>query len=254
MPRRRINPALAAAALACAAAWCADPILRIPPVTTTVDVQGQPVRVTVAGDLFASGAPGGEELIDLHLRADLADFQQKLTPILAAQLNQANRCGERLTVLNATLAPAEPAALLMLTAHVEKWGCAKAFGKEIVKRLVGGDGKIGVRLTPQVENGAGVKLNAEVTSIDADGSLGEMLRSGPFADSMREKIRQTVVKAVERSTDFKTMLPAAAQQLVSIHEVRFGDGGEGRLALTVTSQARVPEREARELLEKLRAR
>lgn len=247
-------PALGAAALACAAIWCAEPVFRIPPVSATVDIQGQPVHVTVAGDVFASGVTGGQQTVAIELRAGLEDFQQKLTPILAAQLNQSNRCGERLNVLSATLAPAEPAAMLTLKAHVEKWGCAKAFGKEMVKRLAGGDGTVAVRLTPQVENGIAVKLNAEVTSIDAGGSLGELLRSGPFADTLREKIRATVVKAVERSTDFKTMLPAAAQDFVSLREVRFGDAGAGKLTLRVASEARVPEPKARELLEKLRAR
>jgi hypothetical protein len=248
-PIRSIPPA----AILCAAAWCAEPVFRIPPATTTVNIEGQAMRVTVSGSVFASAADDGRQAIRVDLDTDLADFQRHLTPILAAQLNQSNRCGERLAVLDARLVPSAPSGLLTLTAHVEKWACAKAFGKEIVKKLVSGDGAIGVRLTPQVENGAGVKLAAEVTSIAADGSLGELLRSGAFADAIREKIRATVVSAIQKSTDFKTVVPAPLQGIVSIQGAQFADGGAARLALAISSEAQIPVRQARELLERLHA-
>jgi len=240
---RRFSVSLAALA----AAWCAEPVLRIPPVSTTVNIEGQPVQLSVSGSVFTAAADDGRETIRVELNADLADFQRNLTAILGAQLNQSNRCGERLTVLNAKLLPVAPAAALTLTAHVEKWVCAKAFGKEIVKRLVGGDGTIGVHLTPRVEDGA-VKLAAEVTTIEADGSLGELLRS----DAIREKIRATVVSAVEKSTDFKAALPPAVQKIVSIERAQFAATGDGRLALAVSSQVRIPAAQARELIEHLK--
>lgn len=238
---------LLAAAAACFAVWCAEPVLRIPPIVTRIDVHGQPVQIAVSGNVFTSAASGGQETIRLDLNADFADFQHNLTAILAAQLNQSNRCGERLNVLDAKLIPAPPSAALTLTAHIEKWACAKAFGKEIVKRLVGGDGVIGVRLTARVDGGA-IKLAAEVTSIDANGSLGELLRS----DAMREKIRSTVVSAVEKSTDFKAALPAAVQEIVSIQKVDFIEPEKGRLALAITSEVRIPAEQARGLLERLK--
>jgi hypothetical protein len=250
----RLIAGLPFVAMACAAAWGAEPVFRIPPVTTRVNIEGQAVEVKVSGEVFASAAADGEQSIRLSLTADLADFQRNLTPILAAQLNQSNRCGERLNVLNATLTPAAPAALLTVKAHVEKWGCAKAFGKEVVKRLVGGDGIIGVRLAPEVESGAGIKLAAEVTSIEADGSLGELMRSGSFGDAIREKVRASVVSAIQKSTDFKTTLPEAVREIVSIQDVKFAGVGDGALALAISSEVRVPAAQARELLERLNKR
>jgi len=252
---RRPGPmwSIPAAAIFCAAAWCAEPAFPIPPITTTVNVNGLPTRMTVSGSVFASSENDGQEAIRVELNADLTDFQRNLTPILAAQLNQSNRCGERLNVLDSKLVPSAPSGQLTVTAHVEKWGCAKAFGKEIVKRLAGGDGVIGVRLTPRVESQAGVKLAAEVTSIEADGSLGELLRSGAFADAIREKIRATVVSAIEKSTDFKAAVPPALQEIVSIRRVQFADGGAGRLAVAISAEARIPARQARELLERLKS-
>jgi hypothetical protein len=210
------------------------------------------MRVTVSGSVFVSAAEREQQAIHIDLNTDLEDFQRNLTAFLAASLNQSNRCGERLTVLDARLVPSAPSGLLTVTAHVEKWACAKAFGKEIVRRLVGGDGAIGVRLTPRVESGTGVKLAAEVTSIEADGSLGELLRSGAFADAIREKIRATVVSAIQKSTDFKAVVPAALREIVSIHGVQFADAGAGRLALAISGEARIPAGQARELLQRLR--
>ena len=235
-----------AVVIACAALH-AQPTLRIPPVTTRVTIEKQPVEVKVSGEVFVSAPAGGQQSIRVSLDADLTDFQRNLTPILAAQLNQANRCGERLNVLDATMLPGAPAALLTVKAHVEKWACAKAFGKEIVKRLVGGDGTIALRLMPQVENGSSIKLAAEVTSIEADGSLGELMRS----DALREKVRTTIVDAIQKSTDFNTTLPETLREMVSVRGAQFAQTGERGLALAISSDIRLPAAQARELLEKL---
>jgi hypothetical protein len=96
-------------------------------------------------------------------------------------------------------------------------------------------------------------MAAEIMSIEADGSLGELLRSGAFADAIREKIRATVVSAIEKSTDFKLAVPPALREIVSIGSVQFADGGGGRLAVVISAEARIPARQARELLERLKS-
>ena len=103
-------------------------------------------------------------------------MQRRITPILRAQLNQDYHCGERLSVDKAALDPAAAASLLVGNVHCEKWACAKAFGKEAVKKLIGGNGIIRMRLTPSIENSDTVQLRADVLSIDADGELGVALR------------------------------------------------------------------------------
>ncbi|MEI9971691.1 MAG: hypothetical protein WDO73_06350 [Ignavibacteriota bacterium] len=79
----------------------------------------------------------------LAATVDLSDFQDHLTPILAAQLNRSDKCGERLTVQKAMLSSA---GLLTANVHYEHFACAKAFGKEINKRVVGGDAVVEVNL------------------------------------------------------------------------------------------------------------
>jgi hypothetical protein len=158
---------------------------------------------------------------------DLGDFQEHLTPILAAQLNRSDRCGERLTVEKAVLAPT---GLLTANVHYEHFACAKAFGKEIVKRLVGGDAVVEVKLTPSIVEGH-IAMDAEVRKIDADGSLGEALHSGSFGDSIRQKIASNMESSVRKSADLKSALPEGVEKILTLESASFVDGGAGRLWL-----------------------
>jgi hypothetical protein len=84
-----------------------------------------------------------------------------------------------------------------------------------------------------------IAIDAEVRKIDADGSLGEVLRSDSVGDSLREKIAASVESAVQKLTDLKSRLPAEIGNAVSIESVQFADGGAGRLWLTIAGEARL---------------
>jgi hypothetical protein len=197
--------------------------VKLPPLKTSVALEGQPVGITVWGTVSPA-----------HLSAtvDLGEFQEHLTPILAAQLNRSDKCGERLTVEKAVLAPS---GLLIANVHYEHFACAKAFGKEINKRLVGGDAVVEVNLTPSVVDNH-IGMDAEVRKIDADGSLGEALHSGSFGDSIRQKIAANIESSVRKSADMKSVLPAGMDGVLTLRTVKFADGGSGRLWLTVEGE------------------
>ena len=197
--------------------------LKLPPVRTSIALEGQPVAITVWGAVSPA-----------HLSAtvDLGDFQGHLTPILAAQLNRSDKCGERLSVEKATLAPS---GLLTANVHYEHFACAKAFGKEITKRLVGGDAVVEVNLTPSVADNH-IAMDAEVRKIDADGSLGEALHSGSFGDSIRQKISANIESSVRKSADLKSALPAGVESVLTLRKVQFADGGSGRLWLAIDGE------------------
>jgi len=144
--------------------------------------------------------------------------------------------------------------LLTANVHYEKWACAKAFGKQIVKKLIGGNGVIRMRLTPAIGNSDTVQLRAEVLSIDADGQLGEVLRSGSFGEALQEKIRNASVSAIDKSTRLTESLPPAIRNMAPLRTVRFSDSGEGRLALNLTGEARITGQHVRELTEQLKAK
>lgn len=241
---RNILLSVFGAALALASVAEAQPgnpaALKIPPVKATIDLDHQPVEITVWGTV--SPAPAG--IFELALTVDLGGLQTNLTPVLAAQLNQSDRCGERVTVEKAVLAPETPAGLLTANVNFERYACVKALGKQIVKRLVGGHVVIEVNLTPSVEDNS-IMLTAEVRKLDADGSLGEVPRSGDFGDSIGEKIEDSVESAIQKSADLKLALPAEIGNAATIQTVQFANGGNGRLWLTIGGEARLSAEQLR---------
>jgi len=225
---------------------CAAQTLEIPPVKITLDLEGQPVEIAIWGSVAA--APAG--VFRLSATVDLGGFQEHLTPVVAAQLNRADRCGERLSVDRAVLAPRAPAGELTAYVHYERFACVKAFGKEVVKRLAGGNGVVEVNLTPSIAENR-IVLAAQVVKIDADGSLGEALRAGSFGDSLREKIAASVESAIRKTANLESMLPAGLASVAAVRTVEFADGGSGRLRLNVGGEIRLSEEQFRGLGKRL---
>ena len=265
-----------------ALALSADFAVEIPPVSTSLNISGQTVAIAISGDISAAPGKTGEsksgendQAFRLNLRADLADFQGHLTPVLQAELNQSNKCGERISVENATLAPAAPAGAastsiatpspaaagaaapagrLTVQLHFEKWACIKAFGKENARRLVAGNGTVEVLLMPRIEQGNAVRLDADVGRIDADGSLGELLRSGSLGPALRDKIREALLKAIQKSADFNVVVPEQARPFVSLQSIAFADAGGGRLSLDLAGRFMAPGANVSSLLDQFRNR
>ena len=222
------------------AACLAQSSLNIPKFKTTINVEQQPIEITLWGTI--SPATSGASV--LALTVDLGDLQEHLTPVLAAQLKRSDPCGDRLMVEGATIAPSAPASVLTANLNFERYACVKAFGKQIAKRLVGGHAVIEVTLTPSLEEND-IALEAEVRKLDADGSLGELLRSGSAGDSMRDKIAKAVESSIQKLTDLRSTLPASIGNSVSIETVRFADSGSGRLWLSIAGEVRLPAEQLR---------
>jgi hypothetical protein len=231
--------------LSMAPAVC-QPTLTIPRVKASIQLDQQPIEVTLWGTV--SPTPAGT--FALALTVDLGDLQEHLTPVLAAQLNRSDKCGDHLSIEHAAIAPAAPAGVLTANVNFERYGCVKAFGKQIAKRLVGGHGVMEVNLTPSIEEND-IAIAAEVRKVDADGSLGDLLRSGSAGDSIRDKIASSVESAIQKSTNLKSTLPAALEKAVSIETVQFADGGSGRLWLTIGGEVRLSAEQLRALAKDL---
>jgi hypothetical protein len=237
----RLLAAIYLTTLACLAqAQTGSPALTIPPVKASINLDKQPIEIKVWGTV--SPAPSG--IFALALTVDLSDLQANLTPVLGAQLNRSDRCGERLSVEKAVLAPEAPSSVLTANVNFERYACVKALGKQIVKRLVGGRGVIEVSLTPSAVE-KGIQIAAEVRKIDADGSLGELLRSGTLGDSIREEIEDSIESAIQKLTDLKGTLPAEIGNAAAIQTIQFADGGSGRLWLTIAGEVRLSAEQLR---------
>jgi hypothetical protein len=217
------------------AAFSQDLTFSIPPVKTSIDVGNQPVTIVASGTVT-----GNRQSARLKLSADLSDFQNHITDLLRAQLDRSERCGERLSVERAAIQPAAPAAALTAWVHYEKWACVKALGKQITKRVVGGNAMLPVKLTPVVNENREVKLTGEVGEIQADGSLGEVLRSGSFGETLVEKVRASILAALDKGANLRAALPESVAGVAKISGAAFGDSGAGHLSFEVAGDIAVP--------------
>jgi hypothetical protein len=223
--------------------------LQIPPVRASFEVDGQTLAITAWGDVSLAAAP---DMFRVTITADLGDLQKNIRPLLGAELNRSDRCGERLSVEHASLVPSPSAAVLTANVYYERWACAKVLGKQVVKRLVGGNGVVDVRLTPSPAP-EGISLSSEVLRADADGSLGELLRTGSLGATVRDKIAASIQKAVRKGVNLQSILPASLENLAAIRGVEFSDGGNGQLRLSIRAEARLPAEQFQLLNKQLNA-
>ena len=223
------------AVLLFAAACLAQSTLTIPKVRTTINVEQQPIEITLWGTILGSS---------LALTIDLGDLQAHLTQVLSAQLNKSDRCGDHLTVEQAAIAPAAPSGMLTANVNFERFACVKAFGKQIVKRLVGGHAVIEVNLTPAVQEN-NISIAADVRKLDADGSLGDVLRSSSLGDSIRDEISDSIESVIQKSADLKSTLPADMEKAVTLQTIQFSDRSAGRLWLIVGGNVRLSAEQLR---------
>jgi len=198
---------------------------------------------------------GDLDIFNLQLTADLTGLQQNMTALLSSQLDKDDHCGDRIAIQQATLTPADPASIATVQLHYERWACVKAFGKQQAKRIVGGNAVIPVTLTPGVdENKTELRLVPEVGTIEADGSLGELLRTGAVGAMIREKIRSSILSAMQKGTNLSATLPPAAQGYATIENAEFKDGGSGRLIVVLDGQVRITKEQVQTLSKQVKER
>jgi hypothetical protein len=216
-----------------------DGVIVIPQVKTELPIGDQTVAVTVGGSVTQVAKP---DLYRITLNIDLADFARHLTPLLKPQIDRSEQCGERIDLQEAAIAAAPPGALATVHVHFEKWGCAKALGRQITKRLVGGNAVAQVKFAPLVEFNR-VRLESEVGEIQADGSLGELLRSGSLGKALREKIHKSLQSAIEKATNWDATIPKALQEVASFQSIAFTGAIPGQFGLSLTGQVHIqPDR------------
>jgi hypothetical protein len=87
--------------------------------------------------------------------------------------------------------------------------------------------------------------------MDADGSLGDLLRSSSIGDSIRDEISDSIESAIQKSADLKSTLPAAMEKAVTLQTIQFADGGAGRLWLIVGGEVHLSAEQLRELVKEL---
>jgi hypothetical protein len=110
-------------------------------------------------------------------------------------------------------------------------------------------------MTPAVEqDNTQLRLNPEVGEIQADGSLGELLHNGSLGEMIREKIRDSILHAMQKGANLSATLPPAAQPYATIASAQFQDSGAGHLAVQLVGEIRVPRDQLQAVTQQLKSR
>jgi len=244
-----------------------DVTFSLPPVTNSITIAGQSINIPITGAVSrvaqeesipeTSAAPAPiPDLFRLQLIADLSDLQLNVTDVLRQPLTRSPRCGERIEVRQATLTPLAPASLVVATLHFERWVCPA--GQAPIE-VAGGDATLEVKLTPSVEPTAapgttGMALASEITSVEATGFLRDSLRTGDLGATLRQQIAAALLSPLQKASDPKATLPAAAQPNATIQKVRFQDDGADQLSLVVEGQLQFTEAQLEQFAAQLKQR
>jgi hypothetical protein len=112
-----------------------------------------------------------------------------------------------------------------------------------------------VKLTPGIQkDNTELRLVPEVGTIQADGSLGELLRSGALGDMIREKIRSAILSALQKSTNLSATLPPVVQGYVTLQNAEFQDEGSGRLAAVLDGEIHITKEQLQILSKQVKER
>lgn len=258
MVRKSLGSAILALALVVQAlsapAKNGDFTFRIPPQKIPVNIENQPLTIAASGIISVGSRGHDEYILKLELNADLADLQQNFTGLLRSQLDKDDPCGDQIAIQHATLAPAGPSGRAIVQMHYERYTCVKAFGKRVARKLVGGNGIIQMKFTPTIEDHKTLQLVPEIESIQADGSLGELLRSGSIGAMVREKMTKALLSSMQKGTDRSLTLPPAVQDIAMIDKAQFADEGSGRLALGLQGEVAISPQQIQLLKNQLKER
>jgi len=212
-----------------------DLAFNLPKVRNRVNFGSRTIAVDISGSLSQTQVEGDLRTFQLETTVDLSELQQGITEILNAQL-PSRSCGARLAVKRATIMAAAPASSVVLQLHYERWSCNRTFGQS---ELAESDGAVEIKLIPAVDQSNGLSLTPEFKRIDATGMMADDLRSGDLGNTLRDKVASSVFVAVQAGSDFKATLPAALQNGVTLHSVRFQDPSGSGLKAFLQGQVRL---------------
>ena len=216
-----------------------DVAFNIPTVKNKINFADQAFSVTTSGTISKAVAEAGQNTFAMELTADMSDLQQTVTDVLHARLDASDRCGERITLQTAALTPEEPASLVIAQIHYERWTCGTMFGRESMNEIVEGSGTIEVKLTPAVAEDGSLRLSARIDRIDAEGLIGDLLRSDALGNALRDKISDAILSTLQQGADFKAALPTATRGYATLRRAKFQGTGSGKLLAVFDGDIRV---------------
>lgn len=221
-----------------------DLAFLLPTAISSINIGGQQVSIPVSGVVRRTSAENGHNLFGVRLTADLSDLQQNVTGALRPEMARAPHCGERIEILQGAFTALPPSSMVVVRFHYERWICPP--GQTSPIEAAAGDATIEVKLTPSIETTAGLRLISEVTRVDGDGFLRDMLRSGELGVTLREQIAAVMLSSMQRSTNLKAALPPMAQASATLQRAQFQEARIGQLSLVVDGEVQLSDEQTRQ--------
>jgi hypothetical protein len=128
------------------------------------------------------------------------------------------------------------------------------FGKQNMNEIVEGNGTIEVKLIPAVADDGTLRLMAQIGHVDAEGLVGELLRSETLGEALRNKISDSVLSTLRQGGDFKAALPTGARTYATLRRAQFQGTGSGRLIAVLDGDIRVSNENLTALTTELKER
>lgn len=200
-----------------------------------INIEKQPIAITLAGTISKVAAENHNRF-NMELAADVSDLQQKIGQILESKFNQSDPCGEQVAIQEASLTAQAPASLVVTQLHLARWTCFGSLGQASPNELAEGNGTIELKFTPWVAENRRLELVPGVNRVDAQGFVGEQLRSGSLGMALREEITRLLLSAMQTEVYFKAILPEVAQEHAVIEKAEFREAGGVRVVLDGTIQ------------------
>src|SRR3984957_5425276 len=240
----------------------------LPGAKTTIDLAGQSISIPVSGATARTSAADGQDQFSLRVVADFSDLQQNITGIVRSLLTRSPRCGERLEIQHASLHPLDPASLVVVRLHFERWICPGGSPME----LASGEATVEVKLTPSIDEkkieqskgdqnktastsidpSPSLHLASEFGRVDADGLLRESLLSGSLGDTVREQAAAALYPPMLKAATLKAALPPAAQGSGTLRKAQFQDAGAGQLRLVLEGQLQLSDEQTKQFVAQLK--
>ena len=119
------------------------------------------------------------------------------------------------------------------------------------------DGTIEVKLTPSVEPPSvelktGLGLVSEISRVEADGFLRDLLRSGDLGVTLRDQIAASLLSVMQKGTDLKAALPPAVREFATIQKAQFQSDGADQLSLVLEGQLQLSDEQTQQFSDQLK--
>jgi hypothetical protein len=211
-----------------------QPIFTMPPATTSVTIGSQTIVVSTSGTISSIPATNLDHWVHLQMSSNLGGLQQSITQILQSQLAHSAPCGERVAIPRAIVGTSSPTTDVWVQLHFERWVCLGGTASKTPMEVMEADGTMAVKITPKAEKDGSLSILTQIETVEANGMLAEMLRSGPLGDAVVEKVKNSFVTALQNSLKLDAVLLKMGLDSAAIETAKFvrdSDGGTLAIAL-----------------------